>query len=191
MKLDRLDASGTVVRFPVERRQTPHICLANELSAVNEMWGGVLDYGDDEGWPDWADEGAADLAALVEDLAAEGTASAQVLAAAAGHVDALVGDAVALGWAYQDAKHRAGEARAALAASNAADPAADWLGRLRAEADRTAQALHDAALASCKANLRASGASDALENLRAGCGARLFTKEELEASLLMQLQHAS
>ena len=188
MKLDRLDATGTVVRFPIERREAPDICLAGRLAAIDELWGGVLDHGADTDWPDWKGEGAAGVAALADDLAAQGAAAEATLAAAREHVAALVKAAVARGWAYQDAAHAADLARAALAAAaRAAGPQADPLGRLAAEAERAEQAWAAAASASCETYMLASGAHEALENLAAGRGARVFTKAELEAEHLALL----
>ena len=187
MKLDLLDSTGTVVRFPVERREAPDICLAARLSATDELWGGVLDHGADTSWPDWKSEGAAGVAALVDDLAAQETAADAVLAAAREHVAALVKTAVARGWAYHDAAHAAELAHQALAASRTLGPEADWLGRLAADVERTEQAWHAAAAASCETYMLASGAHEALENLEAGRGARVFTKAELEASYVALL----
>ena len=187
MKLDLLDAAGTVVRFPVERREAADICLAARLAALDELWGGVLDHGAETDWPDWKGEGAAGVAALVDDLAAQGAAADAVLAAAREHVAALVKTAVARGWAYQDAAHTADLALKVLAASRALGPAADPLGRLAADVERTEQAWHAAAAASCETYLLACGAHEALENLAAGRGARVFTKAELEAAHLALL----
>jgi uncharacterized protein YukE len=180
MRLDHLDADGTVVRFPAERRQAPDICLAAELAATDELWGGLLDHGLDADWPDWKAEGANELAELLAAHEVGGIDAAAVLVAAREHVAALVAAAVALGWAYRDAGHAAEQAGAALERA-LARPGGDWLGHHAAEVERTRAALYAAAAASCEAYLLASGAHEAVGNLALGRGARLSTRDELEA----------
>jgi len=180
MRLDHLDEDGTVVRFPLERRQAPHICLAADLAATDELWGGILDHGPATDWPDWKGEGAQEVAELAAALAANGMGAEAVLAAAREHLAGLVVAAVTLGWAYQDALYAADQAKAALAASKTGS-GGDWLGHHAAEIGRTRVALYAAAAASCEAYLLASGANEAAENLAAGRGARPSTKHELEA----------
>jgi hypothetical protein len=180
MRLDHLDEDGTVVRFPLERRQAPHICLAADLAATDELWGGILDHGPATDWPDWKGQGAREMARLAAEHETEETAAGVVLGMLRERVASLVAAAVAVGWAYQDTRHAAERARAALEHARAR-PEGDWLGHHAAEVGRTRVALYAAAAASCEAYLLASGANEAVGNLAVGRGARLSTKYELEA----------
>ena len=187
MKLDVLDPSGTVVRFPVERREAPGIALAAHLAALDELWGGVLGHDAETDWPDWRGEGAAAVAGLVDGLTAQGASTRDVLAAAREHAHALAKTAVARGWAYQDAAHAAGLARRALAVAHGDGQGGDPFGSLAAEVERAEHACRTTAAASCETYMLASGAHEALENLAARRGARLCTEAEREAAHLALL----
>ena len=186
MEIDHLPGTGSVVRFPVERRAKPTLLLAEELAPGSDLADAMADErASGEGRPDTLAQAVEAFTTLAETLE-----FSMGVDAALAHLRAMnavqVERACTLGWAYRDAEAAAEQAELKLKNAKAAG-FNGLLDGLDEQIRRTRSKWTACALAARAATDAAWGAKEALDCHERGEPWRRSTGEE-NGMLLLDLK---
>jgi len=177
MEIDLLPGTGSVVRFPVERRAKPTLALAEELAPRSDLADAMADErANDEGRPDTLAQAAGAFTILAQALE-----FSMGVEASLAHLRAVnevqVQQACTRGWAYRDAEAAAEQAELRLGNAKAAG-FDGLLDGLHEEVRRCRATWTACALAARAAADAARGAQEALDCHESGEPWRRRTGEE-------------